>query len=100
MQGDIADFVLGDVGALDRQCHGARRLDAVGIQPHAVISVTGRSVAQDLAVDLRAAAERALPFFENQHPCAFAEHEAVAGSIKGPRRVLRVRVVGRRNHAA
>ena len=94
MQGDIADFVLGDVGASRSPASWRAPARCRRDRPHAVISVTGRTVAQDLAVDFGAAAQRALPLFENQHPCALAEHEAVAGPIEGPRRVRRARRCG------
>ena len=47
--------------------------------------VGGRAVADDLAVDLGAAGLGVLQRFEDHHAGPFAQHEAVAVAVEGPR---------------
>ena len=48
-----------------------------------MVGVAGRAVAGDFGQDRRAARGGVLAIFEHEHPCAFAEDEAVAVGGEG-----------------
>ena len=63
--------------------HAAHRAFAGG--RHHVVAVRGRAVADDLAVDLRAARLGVLQFLQHQHAGAAGDDEAVAVHVIGAR---------------
>src|SRR6185369_6204739 len=61
--------------------------------------ISGRAVAHDLSVDLRATSLCRLELFEDHDPRAFTDDKTVAVSLKRPRGVYRIVVVRRqRSH--
>ncbi len=75
---DVADRLGRHAGFFHRERHRARRLFARLVQTHAVVSVAGRAVAGDLAVNAGPARAGPLGLLENEHPRTLAQHEPVA----------------------
>src|SRR5687768_18477620 len=62
-------------------------------------SIGGSAVADDLAVNLRAATFRRLQLFQDHDPGAFANYKTIAIALKRPRSMNRIIVVrGQRAH--
>ena len=85
----------GEAGVVERELHARGRAFAAGRRRGDVVRVGVAAVADDLAVDARAACDRAVPTLEHERGRAFAHDEAVAVGVERPRRVLGV-VVARR----
>ena len=96
---DVADFLERTPRSFDRQPHGADDLLAVRIHLHAMIGVTGRAVAVDRRIDMRAAGARAILALEDDHPRTFAKHEPITAAIERSGGFGRPIVV-RRGHGA
>ena len=97
---DVVDVVGGDPGALHRHPHAALGAVAILGRRRDVIGVAREAVADDLAIDLRAAGERMLALLEDDDAGALADDEAVAVAVIGSRRLGRTVVeVGRERPA-
>ena len=80
---DVADLFGRNPGVGDGLLHDAHRARR-GLVGHGdVEGVGGHAVADQLGVNLRAARARELQLFEDHHPRALADDEAVAVALEG-----------------
>src|SRR3990167_2685551 len=97
---DIADRSRGAVGVevVDRRVDGGQGLLHAAHRTFAtrrdhVVAVGGGAIADDFGVDLGAALERVLQFFDHHHAAATGDDETVTLGIVGPRGFFRGVVV-------
>jgi len=74
----IVDRLPRDSRVRQRQLDGPHGLGQVGRNLHAVVRVARRRVPGQLREDRRAACQRVLSLFQDEHPRPFPEHEPVA----------------------
>ena len=81
---DVADFILGQSRLAQGELDGADGfLDFRG-DLDAVIGIAAGAVAEDLGEDWGAALHGVLVIFQDEHPCPFTKHEAIAVDAEGP----------------
>src|SRR6266550_1758619 len=85
MRVDVVDIRWLHSGLVERHLHGARVSFSLGRWRRDVVRVGGRTVADELAIDLRFAGERALALLEDENCGTFRENEAVTIFIERPR---------------
>ena len=73
-----------ETGVVERELHAARRARAARRRCGDVVGVGVAAVAGDLAVDRRAACERALQRLEHEERRALGDHEPVAVDVERP----------------
>ena len=102
MQVQVIDLGHSQPRAFDRHAHGAGGVVAGRRDLYAVIGVAGRSVADHLGINLRAALAGMFQLFKHENPRALAQHKAVTVGIKRARGALGLLVPARRDcpHAA
>ena len=91
---DVGDVLGVQAGVAQGHLHAAGGAFAFRGGGGHVIGVGGVAVADDLAVDPRAALLRVFEFFEHQHAGALAHDKAVALLVERPRGVLGIVVAG------
>ena len=92
---DVTDALGFDARAPQRALKSENDPARLGIGSGDMIGVGRLPVAENLAVDPRAARFRVLEFLEDENPRAFAENEAVALTIERPARAFGLGVVFR-----
>src|SRR4030081_4005245 len=96
---DVVELGRRDAGALERHGHAAIGAVAVLGRRRDVIGVARQPVADELGIDLRAAAARMLVFLQHHDAGALAHHEAVAVLVVGTRGARRLVVEAGRERA-
>ncbi len=91
---DVADALLGDIGASERGAHHLRDPDGLRLGRGHVVRVVRRAVPEDLGVDLRPAGASGFELLEHEHAGALAHDEAGTGGVKRTRGARRVLVLG------
>jgi hypothetical protein len=77
----------------------AARAQPVRCDLHAVVGVTRRSVSRDLRKDRRPTGDGVPALFDHEHPCTFAEDEAITIERERPRGLCGIVPVARRDDA-
>ena len=98
MRADDIDLLGRQAGPFESQLHALRL--PLGVGQHEVGRVGVHRVADDLAVDLRAARLRVAQPLQHEHAAAFGHDDAVAVQVEGPGGLRRVVVFGQRALAA
>src|SRR5215470_14656255 len=86
---NVVDLPRGNAGAFDCRVHASQRTLAILRWRGDVISVSREAIADELSINLRAAAFGVLIRFEHNNSGTFAHHEAVAITIVGTRSAFR-----------
>ena len=86
---DVLDVRRLHARLIECHLHGTRIPFAFGRRGGDVVGVRGRAVADELAVDLRAALDGTLALLEDEDGRAFRQHEPIAVLVEWPRGLLR-----------
>src|SRR5690606_6106179 len=97
---DVVDLARVDAGPANRGAHATERAVAILGRRGDVEGVTAQTVADQLAIDPRAAGERMLALLEHDDARPLAHDETVAIAVVGPRGRGRTIIVGGGERAA